>query len=66
MESIRLALATRLVHLDIAAAIPLSQTAAVAGMAPEIRRLMKSSEKLGAWCGLLTMHEIATTLKVRF
>lgn len=66
MESIRLALATQLVHIDVAAVIPLSQTAAVAGMAPEIRRLMKSAEKLGVWCGLLTMHEIATTLKVRF
>ncbi len=66
MESIRLALATRFLHLDVATLIPLSQTEAVVGIPSDVRRLMKSAEKLGAWCGQLTLHEIATTLKVRF
>ncbi len=66
MESIRLGLATRLLHLDGATVIPLSETQAVAGIQSDVRRLMKSAEKLGTWCGLLTMHEIATVLKVRF
>jgi ABC-three component (ABC-3C) system Middle Component 3 len=66
MESIRLALATRLLHLDAATVIPLSETQAVAGIQPDVRRLMKSAEKLGVWCGSLTMHEITNTLKVRF
>lgn len=66
MESIRLGLATRLLHLDGATVIPLSETQAVAGIQSDVRRLMKSAEKLGAWCGLLTVHEIATVLKVRF
>jgi hypothetical protein len=66
LESIRLALATRLLHLDTAAVIPLSETQAAAGIPADVRRMMKNAEKLGAWCGLLTMHEIATTLKVRF
>ena len=66
LDSIRLALATRLLHLDSAAVIPLSQTQAAAGIPADIRRMMKNAEKLGAWFGLLTLHEIATTLKVRF
>jgi hypothetical protein len=66
LDSMRLALATRLLHLDTAAVIPLSETEAAAGIPAEVKRMMKNSEKLGTWCGLLTMHEIATTLKVRF
>jgi hypothetical protein len=46
--------------------IALSLTRAVAGVPDEIRRLMRSAEKLGHWCGVLTIHEVATTLKVRF
>lgn len=66
MESIRLGLATRLLHLDGANVFALSQTEATAGIPVEVRRLLKSAEKLGAWCGKLTMHEIASILKVRF
>ena len=66
LESVRLALASRLLYLDVASVIPLSQTRAVAGIPAEVKRLMRTAEKLGGWCGLLTMHEIATTLKVRF
>ncbi len=65
MESIRLALATRLLHLDTATVIPLSQTEAIVGIQPDVRSLMNSAQKLGAWCGLLTLHEIANALKVR-
>jgi hypothetical protein len=66
MESIRLALATRLLHLNAATLIPLSETQAAAGIPSDVRRMMKSSEKLGWWCGLLTMHEVSLALKVRF
>lgn len=66
MDSIRLALATRLISLDGATVIPLSETQAKAGIPLDVKRMMKNSEKLGMWCGSLTMHEIATTLKVRF
>jgi len=66
MDSLRMALATRLLCLDNAAAVPLSQTEAVAGIPSDVRRMMKNSEKLGAWCGLLTLHEVAATLKLRF
>jgi hypothetical protein len=66
LESIQMTFATRLLYLDGATVIPLSETQAIAGIPPDIKRLMKSAEKLGAWCGLLTLHEIAITLKVRF
>lgn len=66
LESIRMALATHLLYLDVASVIPLSRTQAVAGIPSDVKRLMRSAEKLGSWCGSLTMHEIATTLKVRF
>ena len=66
MDSVRIALATRLVSLDGATVIPLSKTQAKAGVPLDVQRMMRNSEKLGVWCGSLTMHEIATTLKVRF
>jgi len=66
MDSIRLGLATHLIHLDSAYVVPLSNTPARAGIPPSVRRLLSSAEKLGVWCGGLTMHEVATTLKLRF
>lgn len=66
LDSTRMALAARLLYVDRAGVIPLSQTEAVAGIPSDVKRMMKNSEKLGAWCGALTMHEIATTLKLRF
>jgi hypothetical protein len=66
MESVRLAFASRLLYLNIASLIPLSETPAVSGIPRDVRTLMNCAEKLGGWCGLLTMHEIAFTLKVRF
>lgn len=67
LESLRIAITTRLVHLNTdASLIPLSKTKAIAGIPEEVRKMMNNAEKLGAWCAQLTMHEIATTLKVRF
>ncbi|SRR6266568_324576 len=67
LESLRIAIATRLVHLDTyATVIPLSKTKASAGIPADIRNMMNNAEKLGAWCAPLTIHEIATTLRVRF
>ena len=67
IESLRMALVTRLVHLETdATLIPLSKTKASSGTLEEIKTMMNSAEKLGAWCAPLTMHEIAMTLKVRF
>lgn len=65
-ESIRQGVAARLIYLDAATVIPLTETPAVSGIPTDIKKLMKSSEKLGAWFSQLTMHEIASILKVRF
>ena len=65
LQSIELAAAGRLIHLtDAGAVMPLSRTKA-RGLPDEVKQLMSDAEKLGAWCGLLTLHEITTTLKVR-
>lgn len=65
LQSIELAAAGRLIHLtDAGNAVPLSRTKA-RGMPDEVKQLMTDAEKLGAWCGQLTLHEITTTLKVR-
>jgi hypothetical protein len=66
MDSLRICLSTRLLHMDGATVIPLSEAEASVGIPSDVRRLMKSSEKLGAWCGLLTLHEISAILKLRF
>jgi hypothetical protein len=67
LASVRVALSTRLLHVHTdGKVLPLSETRAASGMAPEARQLMRDAEKLGEWCAPLTLHEIATTLKVRF
>lgn len=67
VESLRVAIATRLLRLETTGTLlALSRTQAAAGIPADVRRLMKSAEKLGNWCGLLTIHEVATTLKLRF
>lgn len=65
MQSVELAVAGRLLKLtDNGDAIPVSRTKA-RGLSDEVKHLMDLSEKLGAWFGELTVHEIVTTLKVR-
>lgn len=65
LQSIELAAAGRLIHLtDAGDVISLSKTKA-RGLPDEVKQLMNDAERLGAWCGPLTLHEIATTLKVR-
>lgn len=65
MQSIELAAAGRLIHLaESGEVIALSKTKP-RGLPDEVKQLMIDAEKLGAWCGSLTLHEITTTLKVR-
>jgi len=67
LESLRIGIATRLIHLSSdATVIPLSQTKVAAGIPDDVRHMMNNAEKLGGWCASLTIHEIATTLKLRF
>lgn len=65
LQSIELAAAGHLVQLsDGGEVIPLSRTKA-RGLSDEVKQLLADAEKLGAWCGLLTLHEVTTTLKVK-
>lgn len=65
LESIELAAAGHLIQLSNSGEIiPLSRTAA-RGLPDEVKKLMADAEKLGKWCGQLTLHEVTTTLKVR-
>lgn len=65
LQSVELATAGRLLQLsDDGDLIPLSRTKA-RGIADEVKQLLGDAEKLGAWCGHLTLHEVTTTLKVK-
>lgn len=65
LQSIELASAGRLIHLsDAGEVIPLSRTKARA-LPDEVKQLLTDAEKLGKWCGQLTLHEVTTTLKVK-
>lgn len=65
LQSLELAAAGRLIHLtESGNVVALSKTKA-RGLPDEVKQLMGDAEKLGAWCGPLTLHEITTTLKVR-
>jgi len=66
LQSVELAAAGRLLLLsDDGAVIPLSRTKA-RGLSDEVKQLLADAEKLGVWCGQLTLHEVMTTLKVKF
>lgn len=65
LQSIELAAAGRLFQLsDSGDVIPLSRTKA-RGLQDEVKHLLADAEKLGTWCGQLTLHEVTTTLKVK-
>lgn len=65
LRSIELAVAGDLLKLqDEGNVIPLSKTKA-RGLSGEVKTLMNLAEKLGSWFGELSVHEVATTLKVK-
>lgn len=67
LESLRMALVARLLHLNLnGTVLPLSETPPLSGIPPTIRKLHRESEKLGCWCGQLTMHELSNLLRLRF
>jgi hypothetical protein len=68
LDSIRMAVATSIlsVQRETGGAFPLSITAPKTGIPKSIRQMMANSEKLGFWCGQVSMHEISIVLKVGF
>jgi hypothetical protein len=60
-------LATRLVHLNSdGTVVALSQTPARGSVPASVSNLLKEAEKLGFWCGQLSLHEIGNLLRIRF
>ncbi len=67
LQAIKIALGTRLISIQPDGTVfALSQTKGASGIPADAKQMMKDAEKLGAWCSQLTLHEIATTLKLRF
>ena len=68
MNSLRLAVASRLVAIDASAgsAISLSSTAPRAGIPRSVRAMLQNAEKLGRWFSEVSLHEVSVILKVRF
>lgn len=67
LESLRIATFTRLVLVrSNATVMPLSKTETQAGTTDETRPLLAGAKKLGVWCSELSLHEVATILKLRF
>lgn len=65
LQSIELAVAGQLITLqDTGEVIPLSRTKA-RGLSEEVKQLIDLAEKLGAWCGELTVYEVLKTLRVK-
>ena len=66
-DSVRVALATRLIQLNLdGTVIPLSRTAPTLSVPSTVRPLLNDSEKLGFWCGQVSLHEISNLLRLRF
>ena len=68
LESLRVAVGARMLTVDsgTGSAHALTRTMPKAGIPEHIRDLARNGEKLGQWCGTLTMMEIASVLRVRF
>jgi hypothetical protein len=67
LDSLRIGVRSRLllVRTD-ATVLALSQTETKAGTTDITRPLLSGATKLGVWCAALSLHEIATVLKIRF
>ncbi len=68
LRSVSLAIATGLLSLlaTHGTVVALSQTMPRASIPPSVRPLLRAAEKLGLWCGDLSLHEVSLALKVAF
>jgi hypothetical protein len=68
LDSLQLALAKRLVALDVdaAAIFPLSKAPPIAGIPPSVRTLLSCAAKLGTWFSEITLYEAALLLQIEF
>ncbi len=67
LESLRMALGSRLISLDVERAVvfPVTKTFPKASL-PSVRRELRSAERLGFWFGELTIFEIGSILQISF
>ncbi len=67
LESFNIGVSAKLFTMDISTAtvFPLTQVKK-GGLSTPVKRLLDSAEKLGIWCGELSLLEICEWLKVRF
>ena len=70
LESLRLAITSKLLSLLVppdGTVVPLSETMPRGASIPSsTQTLLRNAEKLGVWCGRLTLHEISVIFKVAF
>jgi len=67
LESFRISLATQLTKLNKNGTVaPLSESQPSGSVAASIKPLLAQSEKLGFWCGQLSLHEVSNLLRVSF
>lgn len=68
MESFRIAVASRLLAVDVsdATVIPVTYTSPTSAVPSSIRSLLRSAERLGVWCAPHPLFEIAHLLKMEF
>lgn len=68
LDSLRIAHSSNLLSIDkeSATVFPLSLTLPKAGVPPSIRTMLQHVERLGFWCGQVSLHEVSIILKVRF
>lgn len=66
LDSLQIAASTRLLHVSTNGTIGSTMSTPVkSGISREPMRLMRNAEKFGNWCGVLTIHEIVSTLRIR-
>ncbi|MBN8615640.1 MAG: hypothetical protein J0L92_33905 [Deltaproteobacteria bacterium] len=65
LQSVELGSACHLLCLRATAEVTPLTRSAVRGATAEVNRLLGDAEKLGTWCGSLSLHEVTNALKVR-
>lgn len=67
LRSARIALASRLLTFDVVTATMWPGPKHLPRVVPPaVADLLKSADKLGAWCGPLSLHEVSAILRVEF
>lgn len=66
LESLRLALACRLVKLEVDGRLVRLTDTEPSGLSAPAKRILRNAEKLGGWMSQLSLHEVSNLLHVRF